>query len=105
MDPKVRSTGNRLREGETHMTISEKRPVGTVALALGAALFGFILGARVKVGNHGATLIVIPVGRDLVIGAPPSEARPSEARPSDAPAPELDSEEEPLPDELQADEV
>jgi hypothetical protein len=100
MDPKVRSTGNRLREGETHMTISEKRPVGTVALALGAALFGFILGARVKVGNHGATLIVIPVGRDLVIGAPPSEARPSEA-----PAPELDSEEEPVPDELQADEA
>jgi hypothetical protein len=87
------------------MANPEKSPIGTVAIALGAALFGFIMGARVKIGNHGATIIVMPIGRDLVIAAPPS-APPSEAPPSEAPTPqmaELDSDEEVVSDELQTD--
>ena len=81
------------------MVNSEKHPVGTVALALGAAVLGFILGARIKVGNHGATVIVMPIGGDLVIHPPASQ--PAVSPTEEAP----EGEEERAIDQLQTDEV
>jgi hypothetical protein len=66
------------------MSDSTKGYVGPLAAALGAALFGFLVGARVSVGNHGAKIVVMPIGGDLVVVLPPSAAAPSAAAPSAA---------------------
>ncbi len=76
------------------MAKSTEGHFGNLALALGAALIGFILGARVKIGNHGANIIIMPIGGDLVIVPPlSSEATSAKAASAEASNAEVASEE------------
>jgi hypothetical protein len=55
------------------MSNSDHSPLRLLAIAAGGAFLGFILGARVRIGNQGAKIIIMPIGRDLVIGLPQTE--------------------------------